>query len=112
MSEIKEAFANGLRQARKMRRWTQHQLAEAAALSVDTVSRLERGDASPSFESIEALAKALGISALQFFSPKPLESGRSSKRAKALVEVHRMLAKANDSDLEKFVRLLKVVTAD
>ena len=95
MSEIKEAFANGLRQARKMRRWTQHQLAEAAALSVDTVSRLEHGDASPSFESIEALAKALGISALQFFSLKPLESGRSSKRAKALGSSGNRVGKSN-----------------
>jgi transcriptional regulator with XRE-family HTH domain len=94
-----------------MKKWTQHDLAEAAALSVDTVSRLERGDVAPSFDSIEGLAKALGMSPLQFFSLKPPEMGRSSKRAKALAELHKLMAKANDADLEKIVRLFKALTA-
>lgn len=112
MSEIRQAFASGLRQARKLKKWTQQRLAEAAGLSVDMVSRLERGDVAPSFDSVDSLAKALTVSPLQFFSLKQPELGRSSKRAKALAEIHRILAKANDSDLERFVRLLKAVAAD
>lgn len=111
MSEIREAFASGLKQARKIKKLTQHELAEAAALSVDTVSRLERGDALPSFDSIEALAKALGISPLQFFSQRSPDVARSSKRARALADINRILANANDADLEKYARLLKAVAA-
>lgn len=110
MSEIRQAFASGLRQARKLRKLTQHELAEAAGLSVDMISRLERAALAPSFDSIDSLAQALGISALQFFSSQTLEGGRASKRRKALAEIHRILAKANDSDLEKYLRLLKAVT--
>lgn len=110
MSEIREAFASGLRQARKTRKLTQHQIAEAADLSVDMISRLERGAVAPSFDSIETLARSLGISPLQFFTLRPPEMGRSTKRAKALAEIHRILAKANDTDLERYARLLKAVT--
>lgn len=112
MSEIREVFASGLKQARKIKKLTQHQLAEAAALSVDTVSRLERGDAFPSFDSMEALAEALGISPLQFFSLRPPDVARSSKRARALADINRILAKANDAELEKYSRLLKALSVD
>lgn len=112
MSEIRLAFASGLRHARKVRRLTQQELAEAAGLSVDMVSRLERAALAPSFDSIEGLAKALGMSPLQFFAAQhPLELGRSSKRTKVLAEIYRLLAKANDGDLEKYLRLLKALAA-
>lgn len=109
MSEIREAFASGLKQARKIKKMTQHQLAEGASLSVDTVSRLERGDVLPSFDSIEALARAMNISPLQFFSQRSSDAARSSKRARALADINRILANANDTDLEKYARLLKAV---
>jgi hypothetical protein len=65
----------------------------------------------PSFDSIEGLAKALGMSALQFFALKSPEFGRS-KRAKSLADVNRLLAKASDGDLERFARLLKALVGD
>ena len=111
MSELKKAFASGLRQARKMKKWTQHQLGETASLSVDTVSRLERGEVAPSFDSIDGLAKALGISPLQFFALKSPEFGRTN-RAKCLAEINRVLARASDGDLERFARLLKALMAE
>lgn len=111
MSEIREVFASGLKQARKIKKLTQHQLAEGAALSVDTVSRLERGDAVPSFDSIEALAAALGVSPLQFFFQRSADVARSSKRARTLADINRLLANANDADLEKYARVLKAVAS-
>lgn len=112
MSEIREAFASGLKQARKIKKITQHQLAEAAALSVDTVSRLERGDALPSFDSIEALAMALGISPLQFFSQRTSSDVvRTSERARSLADINRILANANDDEVEKYARLLKAMAS-
>lgn len=106
MSEIRQAFANALRQARKVRKLTQHELSEAAGLSVDMISRLERGALAPSFDSVDSLAKALGISPLQFFSQKPLEFGRS-RRARLLTDANAILSKCNDDDLERSIRILK-----
>ena len=40
---------------------TQAKLAERADLSVDLISRIERGDRAPSLESLEKIAEALGI---------------------------------------------------
>jgi transcriptional regulator with XRE-family HTH domain len=109
VSEIREAFASGLKQARKAQKLTQHQLAEIAGLSVDTISRLERGDVLPSFDSIDALAAALRISPLQFFSS---DLGRSTPRGRALAEISRLLANANDKDVERYARVLKALVGN
>jgi transcriptional regulator with XRE-family HTH domain len=59
MSELAKAFGDALRRLRADRGLTQPQLADAAGLSEEWIRRIERGSASPSFETIEALAKAL-----------------------------------------------------
>jgi transcriptional regulator with XRE-family HTH domain len=46
---------------------TQEQLAEAAEISVDFLSLVERGINSPSFEVMERLAKSLKVPAKEFF---------------------------------------------
>lgn len=46
---------------------TQEQLAEAARISVDFVSLLERGVNAPSFESIERLSNALEVEEKELF---------------------------------------------
>jgi len=51
-----------IREERRKRGWNQTQLAEAAGLSLDTVSTLERGEHKPRPSSLRKLAKALGLS--------------------------------------------------
>lgn len=112
VTQLRQAFGSGLRHARKARGWGQSQLADAANLSIDMISRIERGDAAPSFDSVEALAKALGISPLQLFSMKPTEIGRPSKRSRALLEVHSLLSRASDTDVEKARRVLAALLSE
>jgi transcriptional regulator with XRE-family HTH domain len=47
---------------------TQKQLAERAGISVDFLSLIERGKNSPSFDNLDDLADALGVSVAELFS--------------------------------------------
>ena len=50
-----------LRALRERRLLTQAELAEAASMSRDQVSRIERDEVDPRFSTIRKLAKALGV---------------------------------------------------
>ena len=63
-----EIFAERLNSLRARKKLTQSEVAEKANVSVSYVSMLERGQRSPPLETIEALAKALGVPAVSFFT--------------------------------------------
>ncbi len=81
----KKAFGQRLRFLRKLEHKTQARLAEAADITVEHLSNLERGASSPSFELIIKLAAALDTTPanLFLFTPFPLmdeeESGQASE---------------------------------
>jgi transcriptional regulator with XRE-family HTH domain len=54
-------LARAIRQQRQQRRLTQLALAERAELSLDTVSRVERGRRELSLRAVDQLARALGV---------------------------------------------------
>jgi transcriptional regulator with XRE-family HTH domain len=82
MSDLAKAFGETVRRLRADRGLTQPQLADEAGLSEEWVRRIERGSASPSFETIEALAKALGAVAVP---PIRVEETTGHARAAALL---------------------------
>ena len=61
MSYLKTSFGRRIRALRKRKGMTQEQLAEAADISVDFLSLMERGVNAPSFATLERLADALGV---------------------------------------------------
>ena len=67
MTELKEQFGRRVRLLRLHRDMTQEQLAEAAAISVDFLSLIERGQNAPSFTSLQRIANALGVPVYQLF---------------------------------------------
>ncbi len=58
-----------LRALRKERGWTLAQAAEAVGLARSTLSKIENGQMSPTFEAVRKLASGLGISVPQLFTP-------------------------------------------
>lgn len=68
MNDLKKQFGSRLRLLRVQKQMTQDQLADSANLSVDFLSLIERGKNSPSFESLEKLARALGVSVKDLFN--------------------------------------------
>ena len=60
---------NRLRDLRKARGWTLEQAAGQAGLARSTLSKIENGQMSPTFDALKKLAEGLGISVPQLFTP-------------------------------------------
>jgi transcriptional regulator with XRE-family HTH domain len=67
MDDLRKKFGKRLQTLRRQAGLTQEQLAEATEISVDFISLVERGINSPSFDNLEKLAKALGVSIRDLF---------------------------------------------
>ncbi len=67
MAKLRKEFGKRLRLFRRQAGLTQEQLAEKAEISVDFLSLVERGINAPSFDNLEKLAKALGVSVRELF---------------------------------------------
>jgi transcriptional regulator with XRE-family HTH domain len=67
-----------VRELRKARGWTLDQAAGQAGLARSTLSKIENGQMSPTYEALKKLAEGLAISVPQLFTPavKPQVSGR------------------------------------
>lgn len=108
--ELKELFGTCLRQARRSRRLTQAQLAEAAGLSLEMIGRLERGLTAPSFETIGALAVALGITPAELFGAEP--SATKGERREVLHRINKLLADSSEAQLRRSERVLAALLGD
>jgi two-component sensor histidine kinase len=66
-SSLQILFGNKLKSHRKLQSLTQSKLSELSGVSLEYISKIERGLASPSFQVIEELAAALRVSPVAFF---------------------------------------------
>jgi transcriptional regulator with XRE-family HTH domain len=67
---IAERFAGRLRELREKAGLTQTELAAAAGVKRDAITRWERGDREPAWSSVLSLAEALGVS-VEAFTEEP-----------------------------------------
>jgi transcriptional regulator with XRE-family HTH domain len=74
---LTEIVAHNLFAAREERKLTQAELARKARVSVSYISMLERGERTPPLETLEILAKALGMRPLDLLEKR---SARRSRR--------------------------------
>lgn len=58
-----------VRELRKARSWTLEHAAQQAGLARSTLSKIENGQMSPTFDAVRKLATGLGISVPQLFTP-------------------------------------------
>ncbi|MGA0924473.1 MAG: helix-turn-helix domain-containing protein, partial [Lutimaribacter sp.] len=58
-----------VRELRKARAWTLEQAATHAGLARSTLSKIENGQMSPTYDALKKLATGLGISVPQLFTP-------------------------------------------
>ncbi len=67
-----------VRELRKARAWTLEQAAQEVGLARSTLSKIENGQMSPTYEALKKLALGLGISVPQLFTPAatPQAGGR------------------------------------
>jgi transcriptional regulator with XRE-family HTH domain len=69
MSDLKIRFGKRLRKLRRNKDITQEQLAEMIGVTVDFVSKMERGLNAPSFDNLQKIAAVLEVDASEFFTP-------------------------------------------
>ena len=62
-------LAERVRELRKARGWTLDQAAKQAGLARSTLSKIENGQMSPTYEALKKLAEGLAISVPQLFTP-------------------------------------------
>ncbi|TNC67579.1 helix-turn-helix domain-containing protein [Rubellimicrobium roseum] len=60
-----------VRELRRARDWTLEQAAAQAGLARSTLSKIENGQMSPTYDALKKLAVGLGISVPQLFTPAP-----------------------------------------
>ncbi len=80
-------FAGRLKELREARGWTQQQLADAAGLNKFGVAQIEQGRHQPTWETVVALCKALGVACDAFMQePTPRPSAGPGRPPKAAGE--------------------------
>ncbi|CAA7611388.1 putative transcriptional regulator [Candidatus Terasakiella magnetica] len=72
------AMGSRLRAHRLARGWTLKQVAEASGLAISTVSKVERGQMSPTYDKLLQLSRGLGIDISELFGSVP--EGAAARR--------------------------------
>lgn len=83
MANLAKTFGERLRALRTQRGYSQAELAERADASQEWVRRMERGYASPSFDTLERLSAALDVQVAEFFQDAPTPPAKHVERALA-----------------------------
>ncbi|MBB5092600.1 transcriptional regulator with XRE-family HTH domain [Pseudochrobactrum saccharolyticum] len=96
MDDLRKRFGQLLAVHRRRAGLTQSQLAEAADISVDMVTKIETGTSGARFPVIEKLARALNADPAEFFTPDLPTKGRDNP---ALMEMKVMLSGLDEKDL-------------
>lgn len=103
---LRTIFGANVRQLRRQRGLSQATLAEQADISIDMVGRIERGQASPSFDTVEAIAAVLSVSATALVAGGDALLDTSNPRGNAVQRINGQLARASDAQLELIERLI------
>lgn len=91
MTKLSDSVAARIRELRSARGWSQEKLAEESCISRDAVSRIERGDRGPRLETLEMIARAVGITL-----PKLVDFGEPPPRVRARDDRIRSLQRSLD----------------
>lgn len=88
---------------------TQAEIAEKANLSIDSISRIERGDRSPSFESLERIAAALGTDPVQLLNFEGKELEALAECSTEALELWKLLRNRKSHQIKKLYEIAKVL---
>ncbi len=109
MTTIKRRFGAHLFQLRDRAGMTQSKLAEVTNLSVDLISRIERGERAPSLESIEKISKALGVRLSELFNFENEEISVLSEGPSENMELWKLLKNSKPHQVKKIIEIVKIV---
>ncbi len=93
MSTIEKRIGGKVTEIRLEKKLTQAELAERIGISVESVSRLERGVSFPSLKTVDKISKTLDVSLKEFFD----------------FDEHETRDKSYERELSKFVAFLRTL---
>jgi transcriptional regulator with XRE-family HTH domain len=96
-------FGRRLKELRRRRGLTQEQLAKLVKLDYKFIGAIERGAKTSSFQTVEKLAKALGVEYYEFFISEPKLTASIQKEIAELAKVGHI----DSSRIEEFLRGLR-----
>ena len=109
MTTIKKKFGVRLFQLRNAAGITQAKLAEITNLSVDSISRIERGERAPSLESIEKISVALKLNASELLNFDNEEIAALSEIPSDSLELGKLLKSKRPKQVKKITEIAKIV---
>ena len=113
MTNLTKQLGERIKKIRKTARLTQDRLAERTNLSVEYISRLERGIAQPSFKTLAIIAEVLNVTIKDFFDFENPVSFKN-KRQEALEEndyINAILSELKDMKVNELTVAYKVIKA-
>ncbi|WP_372421723.1 helix-turn-helix domain-containing protein [Salinarimonas chemoclinalis] len=105
---LAELFGANLRHIRKAKGLTQSVLAERIEVSSDMISKMERGAAAPSFDTIERLCAVLEVQPTSFFGIG-LAPGPMGARGILVQRIHATLSKASEDQLARASKIVQAL---
>jgi len=108
MSDIEKQIGARITQIRLSRKLTQAQLAEKANLSVETISRMERGVTFPSLKTLENIACSLDTHLKNFFDFGK-EQPRDQNFEREIAKLSAFLRTLETKEITLVYEILKVV---
>ena len=109
MADIKKKIEVRISQLRMKAGMTQAKLAEKADLSVDSISRIERGDRAPSLESLEKISEALGIEPAELLNFKGKEFKALAEGPPESLDLWNLLRNKKRDQIKKIHDIAKIV---
>lgn len=103
---LRSVFGAQVRHHRRAAGLTQEALAERVDVSIETIGKIERGQAAPTFDTAEAIARALNVEPVALFG---VESP-GGERGQMLGRIHSILGRFNEDQLARAVRVLEALT--
>jgi transcriptional regulator with XRE-family HTH domain len=108
MADIKKKLGVRVSQLRLEAGMTQAKLAEKSNLSIDSISRIERGDRAPSLESLEKIAEALAIDPAQLLNFKGKEFKALAEGPPECLELWNLLKNKKRDQIKKLYEIAKI----
>lgn len=102
MENIKKQFGERIKCLRKLRGFSQEQLAEKVGLSAKTISYIERGKNTIGFPKLPFLAEALQVPIYKLFVLLPEDADRKTV-------ITTLLDSATDKEINAAVEVLKIM---
>ena len=109
MATIKKKFGVNLFHLRSKAGLTQATLAERTNLSIDSISRIERGERAPSLETIEKISNALKVRASELFNFDDAEIAALSECCYESLELWNLLRSKRPKQAKKIIEIAKII---